>query len=122
MNRNWFKMLVPEAVMVVLVLAVFFLCRCFGLEAVALIAFVAIATAFDALDVVVAALAALVALVAVLAIPTSLAALVVVVAFIIPVLVALTFTKEYKLPMFWVVVSYSAEAAAIFLPIYLSLG
>ena len=73
MNRNWLKVLGPEAAVVILTLAIFFIGRYFGLEDEAAVAVAA----------------------------------------------AVAFAEEYKLPKFWVIVSYLAEAAAIFLPIHL---
>ncbi len=81
-NKNWFKVLVPQAFMTALTLAVFFVRWLAGMEnaATAAVAGAAIAaTAAVAGD-------------------------------------------KYKLPKFWVALSYLAVAAAVFFPIYFTLS
>jgi len=119
MNRKWLKVLVPEVAMVILTLAVFFLCRHFGLEdkeAAVAAAFAAFAVAAVAAAAVATAAVATVAAAAVATVVVFTAAAVVAVA---AVAVA---AYEYKLPIFWVIASYLVEAAVIFLPIYLSIS
>lgn len=108
MNRSWLKILIPQAAMVFLVLAVFFICRYFGLEDKEAVIVTTVTT--TAAAVAVATFATTAAVVATFA--TTAAA----VAF------AVTTAKEYKLPIFWVVASYLVETMAIFLPIYLSIN
>ncbi len=81
-NKNWFKVLVPQVVAVVVIMAVFFGCRWLGMDDknAAAVALAATATA------------------------------VVVVA------------EEYKLPWYWVAISYLTEAAVIFLPLYITIS
>ena len=137
-NKNWYKVLVPELVMVVVTIGVFFLCQYFGMEekdafaaaavvaAFATAAFVAaFATTAAAFAVVVIvafatafATAAFAAAFATAATTVTVAAAFAVVAFV--AIVAIATAKEYRLPMFWVVVSYVAEAAVIFLTFYFS--
>lgn len=49
-------------------------------------------------------------------------AVAVAVAAVAAVISVIATTEEYKLPKFWVVTSYAAEAVAIFVPILLSLN
>ncbi|MBI3685007.1 hypothetical protein HY250_01240 [Candidatus Azambacteria bacterium] len=93
-NKNWFKVLVPQVVAVVVIMAVFFGCRWLGMD-----------------DKNAAAVAVAVAIAAVAAITAAAAAT-----------ITAAVAEEYKLPWYWVAISYLTEEAMIFLPLYITIS
>ena len=136
-NKNWLKVLVPEVLAVVLVLVVFFVCKWLGMDddqtVVALIvattATFVVATIVATAVAVAATAAATTATAAATAFATTTATPFFAVAFaaffaiaIAIAIAAFAAAEEYKLSRFFVVMSYLAEGAAIFLPIFFSLN
>ncbi|MBI5077364.1 hypothetical protein HZB94_03205 [Candidatus Falkowbacteria bacterium] len=133
-DRNWLKILVPQVIMVVMTLAIFFLCWYSGMKkegaffvvasAIALAIAARVALNISTVAAIgIAAVAVATAFAVVCNIVASAGITVTCVVFIVIIAVFTIFAifdvvKEFKLSIFWLTASYVTEAIVIFLPIY----